>query len=201
MKLPSSSPAAALAALLLLAGCPLPQSVPSVPAGSIPPPRIVEAIAAPSGPSATLATVPGTVPFDPGCAKKQAFTLTATLADENYSEPVGYRWFADYDSVWPGWNPLSQGSMDPPTAEPFTRRTVPPQVVYPVDFAAPVLVELVVSNGFDTCVYPQASSQPLPCRTPQTTPNSYEVQSHTWVFVPEPGCATAPTPTCIPCPP
>ncbi len=196
MKLPPPS----LAALLLLAGCPLPQSVPSVPPGAIPPPRIVDDVSAPTGPSATLTTAPGTVPFDPTCAKKQSFTVTATVADENYSEAVGYRWFANYDPTSQArWTPLSQGSIDPPTAEPFTRRAVPPQGIFPVDYTAPVVVELVVSNGFATCDPIPASSQPLPCRTPQTTPNSYEVQSHTWVFVPVSGCATLTT--CIPCPP
>ncbi len=88
--------------------------------------------------------------------------------------------------------------MDPPTAEPFTRRAVPAMIVYPAaGYATPVVVELVVSNGFDVCPPDTSSPQPLPCRTPQTTPNSYEVQSHTWVFVPVPNCAGA---TCIPCP-
>ncbi len=204
MTLPRSSPAA-LAVLLLLAGCPLPQSVPSVPAGSIPPPRIVDDVSAPRTTlSATLTTVPGIVLFDPNCAKPQSFTVTAMVADENYSEAVGYRWFANYDPTSQArWTPLSQGIIDPPTAEPFTRRTVPPQGIFPASFTPPVVVELVVSNGFDTCdpIAIATSSQPLPCRTPQTTPNSYEVQSHKWVFVPAPGCATAPTPTCIPCPP
>ncbi len=195
-----AAPSAAALGALLLAGCPLPQSVPSVPTGSIPPPRIVEDVSAPSGPSATLTTVPGTVPFDPSCPTKQAFTLTATVADENYSEAVGYRWFANYDpSLQPRWTPLSEGSMDPPTTGPVTRRAVPPQVIMPVDFTPPVVVELVVSNGFDVCPPVVGSPQPLPCRTPQTTPNSYEVQSHAWVFTPASGCAAAGA--CIPCPP
>ena len=200
MRLPAPSPAA-LAALLLLAGCPLPQSVPSVPPGSIPPPRIVEDVSAPSGPSGTLTTSPLDVPFDPSCASNQFFTLTATVADENYSEAVGYRWFANYDPTsQQDWTPLSQGIMDPPTAEPFTRRAVPPQLVYPAaGYTTPVVVELVISNGFDVCPPDPLQPQALPCRTPQTTPSSYEVQSHTWVFVPVANCAAAGT--CVPCPP
>jgi len=192
------------AALLLLAACPLPQSVPSVPPGSVTPPRIVEDESlAPVGSIGTGST--GVTPFDPACPASQPFTLTATVADENFSEAVGYRWFADYDkSLQPRWTPLDQGSLDPPTVEPFTLRPVPPLVVRPADFpflpTNSVVVELVVSNGFDACPPELSSPQPLPCRTPRTTAqNSYEVQSHKWVFVPVAGCAAAGS--CDPCPP
>ena len=184
-------PRLAAAALLLAAGCPLPQSVPSVPPGSVTPPRIVE--------DSSLAPFATTVPFDPTCAVAQGFTVKATVADENFSEAVEYRWFVNYDPANQGrWTPLARGTLDPPTAEPFTLRPVPDFVVYPADFAPPVVVELVISNGFELCP-PPSPVPPQPCRTPQTTAqNTYEVQSHKWVFVPTPGCAGAAT--CPPCP-
>jgi hypothetical protein len=189
-----------LAALLLLAACPLPQSVPSVPAGSVTPPRIVE--------DATLTPAGTTVPFDPTCpAAPQPFTVTATVADENFSEAVDYRWFVDYDpAVQPGYMPLARGTLDPPTAEPFTLRPVKPDfVVRPADFtpaSGTHVLELVVSNGFDQRPDLEQGLLPLPYRTPLSdAQNRYEVQSHKWVFVPVPGCGTAPPPTCAPCPP
>ncbi|HEY6105074.1 MAG TPA: hypothetical protein VIV59_03770 [Anaeromyxobacteraceae bacterium] len=190
----ASHPRAPLAALLLLAGCPLPQSVPSVPAGSVTPPRIVE--------DASLTPSGTTIAFDPACPTAQPFTVTATAADENFSEAVGFRWFVDYDATrQPRYTPLDKGSLDPPTAEPFTLRPVKPDfVIRPAQFgpSAPHVLELVVSNGFDVCPPdPLAAPQPLPCRTPQTTAqNSYEVQSHKWVFVPVAACAGTTCPAC-----
>jgi hypothetical protein len=202
--LPRSSPAA-LAVLLLLAGCPLPQSVPSVPSGSIPPPRIVADVSAPPAtPSFALTTAGTTVPFDPGCATGQIFQIAATIADENYSEAVDYRWFLDYDPNTgvspPGYVPLWFDQLLPPSGEPYTRRQVPTQPFQPLFYGNTMhVLELVVSNGFDVCPPDPSHPQPLPCRTPQTTPNRYEVQSYKWVFVPVPGCTTAPA-TCPPCP-
>lgn len=185
------------AALLLLAACPLPQSVPSVPAGSVTPPRIVE--------DASLTPSGTTVAFDPACATAQSFTVTVTVADENFSEAVDYRWFADYDPAsQPRYTPLAQGSLDPPTAEPFTLRPVKPDfVLRPAQFSPSTgthVLELVVSNGFDQRA--DQTQVALPYRTPLTdAQNRYEVQSHKWVFLPVPGCATAAPPTCDPCPP
>ncbi len=199
MKLPPPS----LAALLLLVGCPLPQSVPSVPPGSIPPPRIVDDVSAPpAAPSCTLTTAGTTVAFDPNLALPgQTFRIAATIADENYSEPVDYRWFVDYDPAIgvspPGYLPIQTGQLAPPTAEPYTRRQIPQLPFQPLSYGNTIhVLELVVSNGFETCDTLSASSQPLPCRTPQTTPNSYEVQSYKWVFVPVPNCEGLTPPTC-----
>jgi hypothetical protein len=168
--------------------------VPSVPPGSVTPPRIVE--------DASLTPAGTTIPFDPTCAPAQGLTVKVTVADENFSEAVEYRWFVDYDPTSQArWTPMGRGSLDPPTAEPFTLRPVPDFVVYPADFAPPAVLELVISNGFEVCPPPPpAPPQPPPCRSPQITPqNSYEVQSHKWVFVPVAGCAAALT--CDPCPP
>jgi hypothetical protein len=149
-----------------------------------------------------------TVPFDPTCpAAPQPFTVTAKVADENFSEAVDYRWFVDYDpAVQPGYMPLARGTLDPPTAEPFTLRPVKPDfVVRPADFtpaSGTHVLELVVSNGFDQRPDLEQGLLPLPYRTPLSdAQNRYEVQSHKWVFVPVPGCGTAPPPTCAPCPP
>ncbi len=191
---PARLPRAPLAALLLLAACPLPQSVPSVPPGSVTPPRIVE--------NATLSPAGTTVAFDPSCSTAQHFTVTATVADENFSEVVEYRWFVDYDPTIPTQPKFESGQLNPPDVEPFTTRLVPPLDFRPGFGAggnALHVLELVVSNGFDKST--DQSVLPLPYRTPlSNAQNSYEVQSHKWVFVPVAGCATAPTPTCIPCP-
>jgi hypothetical protein len=196
---------APLAALLLLAGCPLPQSVPSVPPGSIPPPRIVADVSAPpTGPSSALTTAGTTVPFDPSCATGQIFQIAATIADENYSEAVDYRWFVDYDPSTgvspPGYVPLWFGQLAQTTGE--TRRQVPQQPFQPLLYGDAIhVLELVVSNGFDVCPPVPGLPQALPCRTPlSNAQNHYEVQSYKWVFVPVPSCATATPPTCIPCP-
>ena len=200
---PARLPRAPLAALLLLAACPLPQSVPSVPPGSVTPPRIVEDASRPSATSTTLVTAGTTVAFDPGCPTVQSFTVAATVADENFGEAVEFRWFVDYDPLDPlRYAPRpGSGQLDPPTQEPFTLRPVPGFSVTPIGFGnAMHVLELVVSNGFDQRSEPGQSQLPLPYRTPLSdAQNRYEVQSHKWVFVPAPGCGTAP-PTCAPCP-
>ncbi len=195
----------ALAALLLAAGCPLPQSVPSVPPGSVTPPRIVEDASWPSPTGASLTTAGTSVAFDPGCpaGKETIFTITGTVADDNFSELVEYRWFVDYDVSPPSsYVPLVSGPLQAPSTEPFTLRPLPALQFLPLLYGNAIhVLELVVSNGFDVCP-PDALQppQPLPCRTPQTTSkNSYEVQSHKWVFVPVTGCAAATTcAACLP---
>ncbi len=198
---PTRLPRAPLAALLLLAGCPLPQSVPSVPPGSVTPPRIVEDVSRPSATSPTLTTAGTTVLFEPTCpAAPQAFTVTATVADENFSEAVEYRWFVDYDPLDPLRHVPRPGSgqLDPPSQKPFTLRRVPDFSVAPASFGNGLhVLELVVSNGFDQRPEPDQSALPLPYRTPLTGTQNYEVQSHKWVFVPVAGCAPA---ACPPCP-
>ena len=199
---PARLPQAPLAALLLLAACPLPQSVPSVPAGSVTPPRILEDDSR-TPPGSIGAGSTGLIRFDPTCPTAQSFQVTAWVADENFSEAVEYRWFVDYDpALQPRYTPLAQDSLDPPAAEPFTLRPVPEFLVLPGQFGnATHVLDLVVSNGFDQRPDPEQILLPLPYRTPLSdAQNRYEVQSHKWVFVPAPGCATAPPPTCAPCP-
>jgi hypothetical protein len=195
-----------LAALLLAAGCPLPQSVPSVPP-TVTPPRILEDVSRPSATSTTLTTAGTATSFDPTCATAQAFTITATVADTNIEEAVGYRWFVDYDPVDPFRHAPRPGSgqLNPPSQEPFTLRPVPNFLVTPASFPAIYatgihVLELVVSNGFDQRPEPDQSALPLPYRTPLTGTQNYEVQSHKWVFVPSPGCAGATPATCPSCP-
>ena len=200
---PARLPRAPLAALLLLAACPLPQPVPSVPPGSVTPPRIVEDASRPSPTSSTLTTAGTNVAFDPGCPAAQSFALTVTVADENFGEAVEYRSFIDYDPLDPLRYPPrpapASGQLDPPTQEPFTLRPVPGFSVAPAGFGNAVhVLDLVVSNGFDQRPEPDQSALPLPYRTPLTGTQNYEVQSHKWVFVPAPGCVAAAT--CPPCP-
>ncbi len=187
---PARLPRAPLAALLLLAACPLPQSVPSVPPGSVTPPRIVE--------DASLTPSSSSVAFDPLCATAQPFTVTATVADENFSEAVDYRWFVDYDPGDPSrYDPLAQsGQLDPPTQEPFTLRRIPDLLAFrPGDYgSATHVLEVVISNGFDKSA--DQGALPLPYRTPLTGTQSYEVQSHKWVFVPVAACAGTTCPLC-----
>ncbi|HZY02319.1 MAG TPA: hypothetical protein VFF02_02380, partial [Anaeromyxobacteraceae bacterium] len=196
-------PRLAAAALLLAAGCPLPQSVPSVPPGSVTPPRIVEDASRPSATDSALTTAGTTTSYDPGCANPQIFAISTAVADENFFEVVTYRWFVDYDPIDPlRYAPRPESSqLQPLTQEPFTPRPVPVFSITPASFPPSLgsglhVLELVVSNGFDQST--DQASLPLPYRTPITGAQTYEVQSHKWVFVPSPGCANAPTPTCSP---
>ena len=197
-------PRLAAAALLVVAACPLPQPLPSVPTGSVTPPRIVEGVSWPSPASPALTTAGTTATFEPGCpaGKETIFTITATVADDNFTELVEYRWFVDYDVSPPfRYTPLASGPLDAPSGEPFTLRPLPALQFQPQPYGNAVhVLELVVSNGFAVCPPDPLQPQPLPCRTPQTTSqNTYEVQSHKWVFVPASGCAAATTcPPCLP---
>ncbi|HEU4384566.1 MAG TPA: hypothetical protein VFR85_13850 [Anaeromyxobacteraceae bacterium] len=187
------------AALLLAAACPLPQSVPSVPPGSVTPPRIVQDTSRPDATSLTLTTSGTATAFDGTCTTPQAFTISATVADENPDENVDFRWFVDYSPIDPArytYLPES-GQLGTPTQEPFNLRPVPNLTPFrPASYGGTAVhvLELVASNGFDKSA--DQAARPLPYRTPLS---GYEVQSHKWVFVPTPGCAAAAT--CPPCPP
>jgi hypothetical protein len=181
MKRPRNARALALAALVL-AGCPIPQTVPEYPKGtSITPPRIVAETAVPSTDGAII-RVPS------GCAVGPLIDMTAALVDENTTETVESRWFINYDKVDSSRfvpvqppdriQPPQQGDPN----QPATTRQIPPYVYEPYDWLAPLgslqVVELVVSNGFPPPS--QELAQPLPYRTPLP---GFETQVYRWVFL------------------
>jgi hypothetical protein len=193
---PLPRPAAPLAALCLavLAGCPLPQSLPEFPStGAITPPRIVADAVTPFD---TVTEV------EPDCGGEDAshvFTLTASLIDENTTEKVEARWFVDYQPGRSTETPIPpiqiiEGDGATPT------RPLAEFQFRPYTFDSPAfrlggglhVVELVVSNGF--APEPGAGDPPLarPWRTPASTPAPFETQVYRWIFHYVPGgrCGT-----------
>ena len=167
-------------ALLLLAGCPLPQAVPSLSGSSAAPPRVLQ--------DASLAPSATRVAFDPGCVRAQSFDVTATVEFES-DEPVEYRWFVDYQNdSQQRWTPLENGVVAAPTQEPRTLRPLPPFSLRPADFgtARTHVLELAVSNGFQGGAQP---ALPDPWRTPAS---GFRVQSYRWVFEPLAGSGGCP---------
>lgn len=192
----SSLVAIALAASL--GGCPLPQPLPDYPPGTITPPRVLSASTT-SGTQSILA-VPA------GCPTAREYPLDARIF---YQESVALeaRWFVDYRtdvaSRYAIQNPIREVPPDP---DPLVlERWVPKFTFRPYDFPPPAelnggfaswsdpgivhVVELVVSNGFDTA----ATAEPN--RTPATTPDgatSFEIQTYRWTFVNVAGLACTP---------
>ncbi len=189
---------AAVALLVLLAGCPLPQPLSDYPAGTVTPPRIlmdplVQAQSAVRVPAGCTGTAP-------------AYDLGAELVDDNTSETVTARWFVDYDRqnsarcapAIPDENITGPGDQ----AKDPTRRTVAPYHFAPYDHdpvlggadptAAGVVhvVELVVSNRFDASVdevslcTPTVAADTYPFRMPASEGGvHFETQTYRWVFV------------------
>jgi hypothetical protein len=172
-----------LAAVALLAACPIPQSVPEYPKGtSVTPPRIVAESALPQ---ATLLRVPV------GCVIAPIQALSAGIVDEDVTEPVEARWFVDYDPVNQDRSHFEDFSLvatveQPDPNAPVTARSVLPFAFNPYDFGSTVgevhVVELVVSNGFDPVAdHPPVDGVPArPFRTPLT---DFETQVYRWVFL------------------
>jgi len=185
-----------LATLALLAGCPLPQSLPEYPStGKIAPPRIVSDAASPIDPVITLA------PDCPGADADHVFTLGTLLIDENTAETVEARWFVDYEAGRSTDAPrlppeIILGPKDQITLErPLTPFQFRPYVFDDAAFRAGGglhVVELVVSNGFKGTASEQASLA-RPWRTPDT---QFETQVYRWVFhyVPSGGACGYPVP-------
>ncbi|HVO21340.1 MAG TPA: hypothetical protein VMU15_18910 [Anaeromyxobacter sp.] len=203
--------AALAAALSLLTGCPLPQPLADYPKGTVTPPRILmDSIAYPDPVVAVPAGCTVTAP---------SYDLTGTLVDSNTSETVVVRWFVDYDRqnsarcapVVPE-TPI-QGPGDS-SSSPTQRAVHPPYHFAPYDHEAVVgtvgtpdavgaihVVEMVVSNNFDTGVddvalcNPDTPATTFPFRTPATSGGvTFETQTYRWVFVNvEPSAA-------VPCP-
>jgi hypothetical protein len=198
------------AALALLAGCPLPQPLPSYPAGSVTPPRI---LMDPLAGGESIVRVPA------GCTgTSPGYDLAAALIHTNTSETVTARWFVDYDrrnslrcapavpqELIPG---PGDNAPDP------THREVSPYRFVPYDHPAVIgsssspaaagvvhVVELVVSNGFDPAVddvglcSPDDPGTALPYRTPARNGDvQFETQAYRWVFVSEPASTDVPCP-------
>jgi hypothetical protein len=198
-------PATAVAAALLLSGCPLPQPLPEYSKGTVTPPRIVmDGLALPD----TLVQVPA------GCAAGPSYPLAAKLIDTNTTEAVTARWFVDYDPQNSSrCSPAQPQSVipAPSTGSDPTVRDVPAYVFAPYDHPSPVggasggaagvvhVVELVVSNNFDPAADDNALCKPdsaisRPYRTPasETGGVQFETQSFRWVFLTVSG---------VPCPP
>ena len=173
--------------LLALAGCPLPQAVPTYPStGAIAPPRIdTDAVS----PSAT------TILVRPDCATAPAFTLAASVVDEDTLEADEARWFVDYDprvqarwTITFGPKPIPAPSDGLTTVRPVTPWTFQPYGFDPAgseqayrDGGGLHVVELVVSNGFA----PQddvAAAQPN-----RATKANFQTQVFRWVFHYAPG--------------
>lgn len=189
---------AALAALALLAGCPIPQPLPDYPKGQpVTPPRIVvdDTLRRPAYPE-TVIRVPA------GCAVEPVYPLDAYLRDVT-TEPFAARWFVNYDpKSQPTFVPQQRddvlsvsGSDLRQLPRPFS---FPPYQYVPVPGSAASgalpgalsVVELVVSNGFDGSADTTGAAQPY--RTPLL---GFEVQVFRWVFLTVPAGADVPCPT------
>ncbi len=208
-------PLAAIATALALAGCPLPQPLPTYPAGTVTPPRILSASA--SGGSQSLVPVPA------GCATPPTYFLDARIFYQE-SVTIEARWFVDYrKDIASRYAYQTRGEVPPNPDALVLERQVPQYEFKPYDFppgtelgissgpwpwSAPGIVhvvELVVSNGFDNSTSPLP---PEPNRTPATTADGtsqFEIQTYRWVFVNVPEDATATCPPgslgCPRCPP
>lgn len=186
--------AAALGAAVALAGCPIPQTVPEYPKGTVTPPRVQMA----------SVTYPDTVVRVPaGCAVKPTFDLHADLVDESLIDVVEARWFVNYDPDNQDRRTPVQTTQVPASDDPLViTRTVPTLTLVPYDFpsldpngadggtvGAFRVVELVVSNGFDDA----GDAAALPNRSPE---DGFEIQYYRWIFLDVPEAeATIPCPT------
>ncbi len=193
-------PLAAIAIALALAGCPLPQPLPTYPAGTVTPPRILAA--------KTTSGVNSITVVPANCATSPAYDLDAQIFYQE-TEKVEARWFVDYRTGTEYQqrqtiqNTIREVPPDPNAQ--ILERQVPRFTFQPYAFApsgelgsfpsqsAPGIVhvvELVVSNGF--ALPGEDTEQPnrTPARTPDGT-SQFEIQTYRWVFVNVPEDATA----------
>ncbi len=158
------------AALLLLAGCPLPQALPETVAGGTGGygPRIAFELVAPQS---TFVDVGKT------CSAAPRFDLHATVVDRDQLEAVGARWFVDYHPV--SNFGIARADVPSGNTQDFLRPLAAFSYVLP-DWQGPVfpahVVELVVSNGFKDL---DLSADALPNRMPVT---GRDTQTFRWVF-------------------
>ena len=195
----------AASALVLLAGCPLPQPLPEYPPGSVTPPRIL---------MDELSYRESVIRVPADCAASPSWDLTAALVDTNAAETVTARWFVDYDRRNSSRCRVAASEDIPGPGEEVedpTRRTVSPFRFVPYDYPAVIgatgddrgagvvhVVELVVSNRFDPAADQGALCTPaipdstFPFRTAAREATvQFETQTYRWIFVSEPS---------LPCP-
>jgi hypothetical protein len=190
---------AAVAALLLVSACPLPQPLPDYQTGTTTPPRIVmDGIIGPQA----IVRVPA------GCATEPTYDLKDSaegatgvfLSDPNTTEQVVARWFVDYDaSDLLHQVPQHQDQVPPPEsgASDPTRRSAPAFTYHAYGYPDPItgaasssaagvlhVVELVVSAEFDD------TKEPIN-RAPAV---GFETQTFRWVFMTVPQSATVTCP-------
>jgi hypothetical protein len=184
-------PPAALA--LLLAGCPIPQSLPEYPStGKIAPPRLLVDVTTP---------IETAIEVAPDClvttGAEPIFTLHTELVDENTLEKVEARWFVDY---LPGnqarETPRATEIIEGPADGLTTQRPVQDYLFHPYGFdpqgseqafrdgGGLHVVEVVVSNGFAPEPDSGQPALPRPWRTPLP---QFETQLYRWVFHYVPG--------------
>jgi hypothetical protein len=198
------------AAMLALAGCPLPQPLPSYPKGTVTPPRILmDGITFPESAIQVPSACSGAAP---------SYDLAAQLIDSNVSETITVRWFVDYDRhnssrCVPATPQVVLEAPGDQASDP-TRRDVPPYRFVPYDHAAELggstdptapgvlhVVELVVSNRFDpttddsTLCTPEVVSGLSPYRMPASEGGVlFETQTYRWVFLNVPASPGVPCP-------
>jgi hypothetical protein len=193
----------ALAAVALLAGCPIPQPLPDYPAGTITPPRILtESVTVVR--ESDQALMPDGVIFVPAnCTSTlpgPGYTIGARLTDPNNIEQVEARWFVNYQATQiPSHNARSEETLQGPVDATVFERTVTPWTFHPYDYPPPVdgvtpatpcagpepgrycgagtirMVELVVSNNFAP-----DDTGALPFRSPA---KKFETQQQRWTFL------------------
>jgi hypothetical protein len=193
-----TTPAAILGALgLLLAGCPIPQSLPEYPStGKIAPPRIRSDSTTP--PDSGVLVAPD---CQAGGGAEPVFLLSTSLVDENTLEKVEARWFVDYLPGNQAREAVRRSELiDGPLDGLSTTRPVQSFAFHPYgydpqgseqayrDGGGIHVVELVVSNGFAPEPAAGETAFTRPWRTPLP---QFETQVFRWVFHYSPGGACA----------
>ena len=204
--------APALVLFLALAGCPIPQPLPSYPPGQpVTPPRIVvDDTVQMISPSETIVRIPA------ACAKAPVVPLTAVLRDVIPNDPVSARWFVNYDPTNQARSAIVFNSTVSVDATDTTLLHLDDFSFAPYDFppvpgtggdATPPapggvqVVELVVSNGFDPDFDKPPPQSTLPYRKPRGGNPPFEVQLFRWVFLTVPASpANCTGASCVPCP-
>ncbi len=203
---------AAVGIALALVGCPLPQPLPTYPAGTVTPPRILAA--------STTSGVNSIIPVPAACATAPSYDLDATIYYQD-SVTVEARWFVDYRTdVAFRTNIQNTTRQVPPDPNALVlERAVPTFTFQPYGYSPPDelklgavppsaagilhVVELVVSNGFAEA--PEDAQQPN--RTPLKTADGsqFEIQTYRWTFVNVPADPSATCDPrslgCLACPP
>lgn len=179
----AAAPALALFLPLLLAGCPIPQTLPDYPTtGAIAPPRLQSDLVTPVDTVLEVAA---------NCATPPSFVLTASAVYDDTTKPFDARWFVDYRPDRPQQARDQHADTIPaPTNGVDIVRPIPAWTFAPYGFDPGAdaaaqqafrdggglhVVELVVSNGFAAGDGPAER----PFRSP--APN-FETQLHRWVF-------------------